>query len=163
MLPTLAPVLCAVDLSDATDHVLAHAVTFAGSVSAPLHVVHAVEPVNQTGRAMIVSVLGSETFEEHEAAVERGLLERLRGRLKAFAAAEGAGKEADALFAASHVERGRPSQAILDLANRLDAGVIVAGLNGQGGLQHVVLGSVARHLLYESNIPVLLVPLAPQP
>lgn len=52
------------------------------------------------------------------------------------------------------VERA-PADAILEAA--VDAGLIVLGTHGRGGLQRLIMGSVAETIIHESPIPVLTV------
>lgn len=43
-------------------------------------------------------------------------------------------------------------------AERIDAGVIVIGSHGHGGLHHLLLGSISEAILRRSTRPVLIVP-----
>ena len=51
-----------------------------------------------------------------------------------------------------------PAAAILEVAERRDAAVIVVGSRGLGALRRAVLGSVSTTVVHESNRPVLVVP-----
>jgi nucleotide-binding universal stress UspA family protein len=51
-------------------------------------------------------------------------------------------------------------EAIVDVANELDAGLIVVGTRGLSGIKSLVLGSVSSAVLRHSGRPVLI---APQP
>jgi len=50
---------------------------------------------------------------------------------------------------------GTPGQALCDLADSLDASVIVMGTRGRGGLRRAVLGSVSDHVVRNARCPVL--------
>ena|SRR2546425_5160769 len=49
-------------------------------------------------------------------------------------------------------------QAIVDVADEIDAGLIVCGTRGLGGLRGLVLGSVSRAVLQHAHRPVLIAP-----
>ena len=58
--------------------------------------------------------------------------------------------------AGTMVARGSPAGAIVDQAKRLGADLIVMATHGRGGLERMVLGSVAEGVLTQSHVPVLL-------
>ncbi|TVQ38210.1 MAG: universal stress protein [Geminicoccaceae bacterium] len=159
MLTNPKAVLCAVDLSPASERVLAHAVRLGRAFAVPVHVVHVEEPPSAIGRAEVARVLGIEGMRQHEAAVTQAQTAELEACLERFTAAQLDGQAIGEVFAAWHVAYDRPARAIIEAADRLDAGIIVAGTQGQGALEHLVAGSVARHLANHSPRPLLLVPL----
>jgi nucleotide-binding universal stress UspA family protein len=55
------------------------------------------------------------------------------------------------------VEEGSASSAIVDVARRLPADLIVMGTRGRTGLAHVLLGSVAERTIRTAPCPVLTV------
>jgi len=57
----------------------------------------------------------------------------------------------------TRVESGDPAANILKVADEIDAGMIVLGLNGSGGLRRVLMGSVSEKVVDEAKIPVLVV------
>jgi universal stress protein A len=56
-----------------------------------------------------------------------------------------------------HVERGKPWERIVELANEHNADLIVIGTHGRTGLQHFVLGSTAERVVQHAPCPVLVV------
>ena len=56
------------------------------------------------------------------------------------------------------MEDGRPASLINDIADRLNADVIVLGRRGRGGVAELVLGSVSHELVLQSKRAVLLIP-----
>ena len=52
-------------------------------------------------------------------------------------------------------------RAIVDVANEIDAGLIVCGTRGLGGLRGLVLGSVSHAVLQHAGRPVLIAPAPP--
>ena len=55
-------------------------------------------------------------------------------------------------------EEGIPQEVINVIAKKHKADLIIMGTHGRKGLNHLVMGSVAEHVLRYSNIPVLIVP-----
>ncbi|WP_157253941.1 universal stress protein [Nonomuraea typhae] len=49
-------------------------------------------------------------------------------------------------------------QTIVDVADELDASLIVTGSRGLGGVRSVLLGSVSNHVLHHAHRPTLIVP-----
>lgn len=56
------------------------------------------------------------------------------------------------------VREGRPSREILDHARASESDLLVVGTSNRRGLDQLVVGSVAAHLVTESDCPVLVVP-----
>lgn len=52
-------------------------------------------------------------------------------------------------------------RAIIDVADEIDAGLIVCGTRGLGGLRGLVLGSVSHAVLQHAGRPVLIAPAPP--
>ncbi|NWK73659.1 universal stress protein [Acinetobacter sp. SwsAc6] len=50
-----------------------------------------------------------------------------------------------------------PSQGIIQVADEVNADLIIMGSHGRRGIQKVMLGSVAQNVLTQSPIPVLIV------
>src|SRR5487761_1190581 len=58
-------------------------------------------------------------------------------------------------------EDGHPSSVITQVADRLNADLIVVGRRGRGGVAELVLGSVSHQLVLHSKRPVLVIEAAP--
>jgi nucleotide-binding universal stress UspA family protein len=54
---------------------------------------------------------------------------------------------------------GKPHQEIIKTAEIWKADLIVLGTHGRTGLKHLLTGSVSEHVLRQSKIPVMIVPL----
>jgi nucleotide-binding universal stress UspA family protein len=54
-----------------------------------------------------------------------------------------------------HILRGSAAKQIIALASEIDADLIVMGTRGTTGLRHVILGSVAEHVVRLADCPVL--------
>ena len=66
-------------------------------------------------------------------------------------------KEAGGEIAQAHPRLGRPYAEIVQLAEELDAGMVVVGSTGQGGVRRALLGSVSDSVVRHAHCPVLVV------
>lgn len=62
---------------------------------------------------------------------------------------------------ADYVECGTPAACIVEVAKRWPADLIVMGSHGRGGVQRMLLGSVAEEVMRHAPCPVLIAPPAP--
>jgi nucleotide-binding universal stress UspA family protein len=92
---------------------------------------------------------GGEIAEHEEAIEEFG--EKLMGEAKQQLRADG-------VEVAYELVPKRGADALLDVAQRLDARMIVVGGAGEGPLKGVILGSTPYKLLHQTERPVLVVP-----
>lgn len=53
---------------------------------------------------------------------------------------------------------GHPTEDIIKTAETWEADLIVVGTHGRTGLQHLLMGSIAEHIVRHSKIPVMVVP-----
>jgi nucleotide-binding universal stress UspA family protein len=122
-------VLAAIDLSPISSSVLAHGAEVASA---------------EHGGLAVVSVVDrSDRIAETTAALERFTAE----------------VRAPGLEIERCVERGRsPKDAILSVAERIGAQLIVVGTSGHGAIARVVLGVTATHVIAEAATPVLAIP-----
>lgn len=129
-----------------------------------IHLVRVIDPKDVKGRLEHVvaeppaASMGKATVqappprlvESHGEAMERKSIE-LRENLEAIAV-----KEIPEAAAVAHVRwSGNAAQAITELANELDADVIVMATHGRSGISHVLAGSVAEAVIKSSGRPVL--------
>jgi nucleotide-binding universal stress UspA family protein len=138
-------IVCGVDGSDNARAALAEAAALAEQLDAPLvavHVVHGNIPTSAFG-----SVAGPVHVAEFDQQLEAGrlLLDHLL---------EDAGL--------GHVDRrvayGFPADRLADLAEELEARLIVVGSRGRGAFKAAFLGSVSGELIGVARSPVLIVP-----
>jgi len=51
---------------------------------------------------------------------------------------------------------GDPAEGLLRIAEETGANLICAGTTGKSGIERLLIGSVARRLLHDSKVPLLL-------
>ncbi len=66
-------------------------------------------------------------------------------------------KAAGGTVAEAHVRLGRPAQEIVNLADKIDAGLIVVGSRGLGGIRRALMGSVSDSVVRHAHCPVMVV------
>jgi nucleotide-binding universal stress UspA family protein len=57
----------------------------------------------------------------------------------------------------AHLSMGKAAQEIVLVAEEIDAGLIVMGSTGQGGIRRALLGSVSESVVKHAHCPVLVV------
>ena len=66
-------------------------------------------------------------------------------------------KEAGGEIAQAHPRFGRPYAEIVHLAEELEAGMVVVGSRGEGGVRRALVGSVSDSVVHHAHCPVLVV------
>jgi nucleotide-binding universal stress UspA family protein len=128
------------DESPGADRALATAMALAQRLQEPLVVVYGAAPPGRLG----------EEFSSHLDA-----LEELGRAAVAHAIEETA---AHGVQAGVEVLRSKPTEALIDAAERHDATLIVVGSYGESPMKGALLGSTPHRLLHLSSRPVLVVP-----
>lgn len=142
---TLTRILCPTDFSDISITAEACATALARHYEAGLHLLH-VDPPTPAMAPYGEIPVDIRLFEEQREAAQRDLAAaRERART--------AGVAADA-----SVRGGLPAREILAAASELHADLIVLGSHGRGGVEHLLLGSVAEKVMRKAQCPVMVVP-----
>ena len=115
-------------------------------VQGPLHLVHCYLDVwgEYTDRGAVVG----EAAEKRREALRLGLQDMLEADAKELFSGD-AGVE-------THLVTGDPAEGILEVAGDVGATLICAGTTGKSGIERLLIGSVARRLLHDSRVPLLL-------
>jgi nucleotide-binding universal stress UspA family protein len=138
-------ILVATDGSREAELAVTTAADLAKSTDSELHVVHVGEvplvyhPERHAYRA---------EYEEHE----REAQQRLEAQLERIEGADAT------LLAQTHLRMGRRAdEEIVELAQSIDAGMIVMGSRGQGRLRRALVGSVSESVVRHAHCPVCIV------
>ena len=134
-------ILVPTDGSPGADRVVDHAAELAAIHGAELHAIYVVNTAGYAGLPADTAIegLGSMLNEQGEAALDR--------------AAERVG---DVPFERVLVD-GAPSSEIVEYAENEECDLIVMGTHGRGGINRLLLGSVAERVVRTSSVPVLTV------
>ena len=118
-----------------------------GFCHGPLHLVHSYLDVwgEYTDRGAVVG----EAAEKRREALRLGLNDMLEADAKELFPNETPEVQ-------THLVTGDPASAILEVASDVGATLICAGTTGKSGIERLLIGSVARRLLQDSQVPLLL-------
>jgi nucleotide-binding universal stress UspA family protein len=135
-----------VDFSECSRGGLEHAIVFAKAIAARLALIHAYQ---------LLPYVPCEHMATYEHMPSPDVIERAaEAQLEEFIATvdfRGVPRE-------TAVHCGRAADAICDFANETNADLIVTSTHGHTGLAHVLIGSVAEHVVRYAPCPVLVVP-----
>jgi nucleotide-binding universal stress UspA family protein len=143
---TINTILVPIDLSDSSALVLESAIKISLQLNSKLMVMHAVP---MTAIAMPIegqAVYNEEMIEE--------VLDESKKLLKEFLDQNTDSK----LDLTQHVVLGEPTIEINLFAEKNACDLIVMGTHGRTGLKHLLMGSVAEHVLRHSTVPVMSIP-----
>ena len=139
----LKNILCAVDRSPSSLQAFGYAIALAKWQSARLHLLEVVEEARPPGGRRAPKNVG--VSHETRTALERDLKRVLTARRASDVRVE--------IF----MRKGKVVQEILAQANTSRSDLVVIGSHGHGGVQRLVLGSVAERVLRLATCPVLTV------
>ncbi|KAB1187831.1 MULTISPECIES: universal stress protein [Haloferax] len=131
------------DGSAGSGRVATHAAKLAAVHDAELHGVYVINAGSFAGLPMESSWEGLDDLLRSDAEAALELVER---------AAEREGVQVE-----THVLEGTPSREIVEFAERGGCDLIVMGTHGRGGIDRLLLGSVAEKVVRASSVPVLTV------
>jgi nucleotide-binding universal stress UspA family protein len=161
MIPETRTVLCALDLEPDSGAVLRQAIASTRAHGAKLILLHVVEGLSPSSRAMIRNVMSDDEIDKVHADGMARLRRDFLDRLREFCARElPDGMTEDTAINEIHIAEGPAARTIVDEAGRLGADLLVMGLHNRNGIGRLLLGSVARRVLHLARQPVLLVPTA---
>lgn len=139
-------ILVAVDLSDATDKVVEAARGVADLTGVSIYVLHVVETdpdyVADNNDAELAQARAANDFPIEHSHV-KSIVDRLRD---------------DGFDASICLRRGPAVKSTLEVADRLEAGLIVVGSHGRSAVFSALVGSFSTGIIRKSEIPVLVVP-----
>ena len=134
-------IVLALDGSVNSAHALPHAVELARKTSGRIVVAHVEERIAAKG--------SMPTVPPNEEEVQ----ETIRQQIEEITAAG-----IEATLEKSVIVLGGPGHAIADIADAVDADLIVIGTRGHSSVPGLILGSVAHRLLHVAHRPVLAIP-----
>jgi nucleotide-binding universal stress UspA family protein len=132
-------ILCPVDFSEHSEHALRFAIKLGKWYGAGIHVLHVMAPMPPSTTSPI-----AEARRQLSARNLAGMIDRWR--------------EPDVAFTSELIESAGPAARIVEIAEAIDADLVVTGSHGRSGVKRVLLGSVVEPLLHRCRRPVLVVP-----
>jgi len=156
--PKVKTILYASDLGGGTIPVFHHALAMAKQYNAEIIMVHVVEPISDSAKAVIKSYLAKDITSDVQKDVMKSTLVRMKKRLKGFYKAEGLDSDYSKQVKKVHVIAGKPSEEILRIAEKGNADMIIMGKSTRKVRGVRVMGSTARRVSRMAKLPVLVVP-----
>ena len=133
-------ILLPVDFSEGSTLAVNYAISLAQEYKAKLHVLHIYDPLPQ------YDYLAKEYIEGQKSKLREALSTVIPSEIKKQIEVE------------EILEEKRPvHHSIVEKAKELGDDVIVIGTHGRTGLAHVLLGSIAEHVIRHASCPVLVV------
>lgn len=150
MVPKIRKILYATDLSDGASYAFGYAVTLAMGIEAKISIINVYEKFTHNANIQ----MRSEDF----SSAKIKLTEKIKTRLQQFAKREG---HEECLYAKLieniYVAAGNPVEEIIGQAKSGGYDLIVMGTHGHGFLYSALIGSTAKKMIKESEVPVLVV------
>lgn len=160
MLPQVKKILYASDIDHGSRPAFRAAVSLCGHYNSEITFLHVIEPLSATAQSIVDTMMNDESLNEmHDQSIQN-LRDRLTERIEQFCAQEL--EESEMLQegqAIARVEEGVPWKTILEVADDIDADVIVMGTRTHSGVSQFLLGSTANKVMHHTKRPVLVVPL----
>jgi len=149
MTRAISNILVPTDFSDPSGAALNHGRELARAFGASLHVLHVLDDAEMRGVVGAGYIGPSPTLPRREQLVEQAVRDRLNDLFD----------ESDRHRLNVHVRAvtGTPVSEILRYAQEQKIDLMVMGTHGRTGIAHLILGSVAEHVLRKSPCPVLTV------
>lgn len=147
---TLRRILCPTDFSDVSVRAESYAVALARHYDATLHLLHVDPPMP------LMAPYG-------EVPVDIRLFEEQRAQAVADLAAAKGRAQAAGVRVETSICGGQAAREILQVSRDQSPDLVVIGTHGRGGVEHLLLGSVAEKVLRKAACPVLVVPPAAHP
>jgi nucleotide-binding universal stress UspA family protein len=139
-------ILVPTDGSEGVERAIRHAAEVAATNDAALHGLYVLSTDAYAGLAMESSWESVDRLLREDA-------EEAVGRVQAIAEATDA-----AIPVETAVMEGKPSREIVRYAEAEDCDLVVMGTHGRGGIDRLLLGSVAESVVRASSVPVTTVP-----
>lgn len=152
-------ILVAKDLSKESSNVIRYALELGSKFDAEIHVLHVMPTVDHAVLNMVAISMGPDRLAELNAMNEKDLGEQTRRQLNVILEEET--RRGDVQLSVPpqiEVHHGEAAPLILDVADRLDADMIILGSHTKGKLHYAFLGSVAEKILRKSHRTVVIVP-----
>jgi nucleotide-binding universal stress UspA family protein len=146
-------VVLAIDGSEEASRAAEAAVELCEKTGSELHVVHVGEDFYLTAVTdldMVAPTWVAQEYLESEANFEQIAREVLDAEVEKVEAAGGT-------VAQAHLRMGRADAEIVDLAEEIEAGLVVLGSRGLGGVKRALMGSVSYSVVRHAHCPVLVV------
>jgi len=158
MVPSFKTILCAVDLSEKSEPIFAHAVSLAERFDAKLYVAHVIEPISASLHSQVAGIMGEVEWEKLQLDKSSKVIDNITQRVRQLC--ESLGSNAKACVSPEDqliIRRGVSHEELIKLIGELKADLIVVGTHRYGAVQDSLMGGTVRRLIRQSKTPVFVV------
>ncbi|GGK68689.1 universal stress protein [Amphritea balenae] len=160
MLPVVKKILYASDIDKGSRPAFRAAVSLCGHYNSEITFLHVLEPLSSSAQSVVDTMMNDASLNElHDQSIAN-VRQKLKERVDHFCQTEL--EENEMLSEGSvhaQVAEGVPWKTILNVADEMDADVIVMGTRTHSAVGQFLLGSTANKVMQNSKRPVLIVPL----
>jgi len=156
--PKISTILYATDLGEQTRPVFRHALALAKLYDAKIIMLHVVEPVGETAKAVISAYISQEFSEAMLKESMKDLLVRMKDRLRRFFEDECEEEKICSSVKELMVVAGKPSEEILRVSEEEKVDMIIVGKSTRTIRGLRIMGSTARRVSRIAMVPVLIIP-----
>ncbi|HEV2092558.1 MAG TPA: universal stress protein [Rubrobacter sp.] len=141
------PIVLAMDGSEESKLAATAAAEISAATGSPVHVIYVMPTESR--------LYGHHSYSED---VKKSLTEEARAQARRFldGRAEGV-RSAGGAVAQTYLGTGSPDEEIVELAEEIDAGMVVVGSRGLGGVRRALMASVSGSVVRHAHCPVLIV------
>lgn len=158
-IPNISIILYATDLGEHTRPVFRQAIDQAHINNASIIMLHVVEPLGETARAVIGAYMPESQIGQMQEEGMRNTLASMKERIRKFYNEECQGQDPGSIPVKEMVVvAGRPSEQILTAAETYKADMIIMGQSSKKVMGSKVMGSSARRVARLAKVPVLIIP-----
>jgi nucleotide-binding universal stress UspA family protein len=141
------PIVLAVDGSEESKLATEAAAEISAATGSPVHVVYVMPTESR--------LYGHHSYPED---VKKSLLEEAKTEARKFLDGRAEGmRSSGGDVAQTYLGTGRPDEEIVELAEEIDAGLVVVGSRGLGGVRRALMGSVSDSVVRHAHCTVLVV------
>jgi len=159
LIPKISTILYATDLGEHTRPVFKHAIAQANIHNATIIMVHVVEPLSETARAVISAYMPETAIEEMQKDGMKGIIDTMKKRIRKFHDEEFIGQDTATIPVTKMVVlAGKPSEQILTMADEYKVDMIIMGQSTKKIMGNKVMGSTARRVSRLAKVPILIIP-----
>ena len=158
-LPKISTILYATDLGKNTRPVFRQAINLAIANGAKIIMLHIVEPLSETAKAVISAYMPEAEIESVQQEGMKNVINLMKERIKTFYEEESQKHDKESIpIKDILVIAGRPSEEILTAVELYGVDLIVMGQSSRKVMGSKIMGSTARRVARLSKVPVLIVP-----
>ncbi len=160
MVPKIKKILYATDLSENAKYAFDYVADLAQHYDTMITILYVLENINHVMKIQIKDMLGSEKWDTLQSEKYDAITQKIKERLEDFCSEMNVTIDSCRfLIEDIRIKKGKPEKMIIKTAKEIHADMIVMGSSGHNIVKDALIGSTARRVVKNSEIPVLVVKL----